>query len=651
MNRIGKSFSAARSAMGDAVQSSWGYNRGDNGHSGAISPTEQGDAHDGFTLAFSRGDDGSCVPNESFTICLEKTSGLPDAPVFLVARVCSASGQLKGTRAHTLYARRHEGDLQLDQTFGASSSSAERNLELITPNTGGSSDKLGNNRHHVFSAKRDLRCHPCGGDVLIIEAFIGQDTSPKSNSWSHCYARGQVSVGLLTSYSNGQSNMLRVPLHKNLIKGFGDDGEAFAELRVIDDTEGVLPQQPREQPLRTPHPPFNLLGDLINLDVGSNPASTSLLNSHQTTTRTKKPISKRVFFVRHGESKWNEAQRELLLSKMAKFDHPLTSIGVLQALESGRNAKQWVLRNGKQNGSTLTAHTAQNDKNSKDVEWSLSFQNAKKCFVSPLTRAVQTAALFLSEHPNKQLGAIRSEGLVGHEKTEHSYGPGDGSVTLLKALREVKSTHGSLDTIGIEKGHDILRRAFEKTRESLVTKGHTNPNQSHTNPNTPNPALTINPNLGQINPQHADQCIDSFAKKVNVNDAFGAWWTGKDSVDSVSEIDERVDDVLETIRLSSDPCVIIVGHSLWFQHAVKRLLKRQGSEGYVHSNQELAARLQNSKIDNCAVVGIDLVFDLASGTPTVEDMRFMFGSGSSDTKSNAPNNSVPNDLPFELARY
>ena len=122
-------------------------------------------------------------------------------------------------------------------------------------------------------------------------------------------------------------------------------------------------------------------------------------------------------------------------------------------------------------------------------------------------------------------------------------------------------------------------------------------------------------------------------------------------MDSVSEIDERVDDVLETIRLSSDPCVIIVGHSLWFQHAVKRLLKRQGSEGYVHSNQELAARLQNSKIDNCAVVGIDLVFDLASGTPTVEDMRFMFGSGSSDTKSNAPNNSVPNDLPFELARY
>ena len=198
---------------------------------------------------------------------------------------------------------------------------------------------------------------------------------------------------------------------------------------------------------------------------------------------------------------------------------------------------------------------------------------------------------------------------MGHEKTEHSYGPGDGSVTLLKALREVKSTHGSLDTIGIEKGHDILRRAFEKTRESLVTKGHTNPNQSHTNPNTPNPALTINPNLGQINPQHADQCIDSFAKKVNVNDAFGAWWTGKDSVDSVSEIDERVDDVLETIRLSSDPCAIIVGHSLWFQHAVKRLLKRQGSEGYVHSNQELAARLQNSKIDNCAVVGIDLVFD------------------------------------------
>ena len=48
--------------------------------------------------------------------------------------------------------------------------------------------------------------------------------------------------------------------------------------------------------------------------------------------------TKRVFFVRHGESKWNEAQRDINIASMMRFDHPLTLAGVQQAQALGGRA-------------------------------------------------------------------------------------------------------------------------------------------------------------------------------------------------------------------------------------------------------------------------------------------------------------------------
>ena len=48
--------------------------------------------------------------------------------------------------------------------------------------------------------------------------------------------------------------------------------------------------------------------------------------------------SKRIFFVRHGESAWNEAQREMQLAKMIRFDHPLNARGVQQAQQLAARA-------------------------------------------------------------------------------------------------------------------------------------------------------------------------------------------------------------------------------------------------------------------------------------------------------------------------
>ena len=176
--RTMKSLFAARSAMADAAHASLEYAR--EIRAGVdLSPSSSADkqALETATLAFRRGDDGKCVPNESFLICVEKTGGLPDSPIFLAARVVTSNGNLKGARAHTLSARRHDGAIDVAWSASTSRSSG----------------------HHVFCAKFDLRCVPAEGDVLSIETFVGSDTSQKSSSWGNAYARGVLSLQVLMS--------------------------------------------------------------------------------------------------------------------------------------------------------------------------------------------------------------------------------------------------------------------------------------------------------------------------------------------------------------------------------------------------------------------------------------------------------------------
>ena len=53
----------------------------------------------------------------------------------------------------------------------------------------------------------------------------------------------------------------------------------------------------------------------------------------QSTSMESGPLpTKRVFFVRHGESQWNRAQRRHnILAMVSAVDHPLTSQGAEQA--------------------------------------------------------------------------------------------------------------------------------------------------------------------------------------------------------------------------------------------------------------------------------------------------------------------------------
>ena len=94
-------------------------------------------------------------------------------------------------------------------------------------------------------------------------------------------------------------------------------------------------------------------------------------------------------------------------------------------------------------------------------------------------------------------------------------------------------------------------------------------------------------------------------------------------------MDERVDDFFETLRLGASDAVIVVEHSLWFQHAVRRLCARAG-RAFAEREKDAARALTSEKIGNCACVGLALAFDAATGEASLEDAAFLLGGGETE---------------------
>ena len=136
-------------------------------------------------------------------------------------------------------------------------------------------------------------------------------------------------------------------------------------------------------------------------------------------------ITRRVFFVRHGESMWNEATEQRELGKMLANDHPLSEVGIRQAR---RLRELWQ------------ASAASSEPR---------FLEAAHMFCSPLTRALQTCMIAMHGHPLFAQDAAAP------------------SLHLLATAREVKTVVG-LDTIGVACGQSaILSRVHQATAPFL----------------------------------------------------------------------------------------------------------------------------------------------------------------------------------------
>jgi hypothetical protein len=139
--------------------------------------------------------------------------------------------------------------------------------------------------------------------------------------------------------------------------------------------------------------------------------------------RLRKPASfrKTVFFIRHGESTWNDAQASHNVVNMIKeYDHGLSEVGKLQATCLAE----------------CTLPTLDGSPPDPDVA---KLMSAGVIYSSPLTRAIQTGMIGLEHHPT-----MRTKGVV-----------------LIRDVREVKNP-GSFDTVGVAKGSDIRHRVAKK---------------------------------------------------------------------------------------------------------------------------------------------------------------------------------------------
>jgi len=146
--------------------------------------------------------------------------------------------------------------------------------------------------------------------------------------------------------------------------------------------------------------------------------------------RVPPPLHKKktVFFVRHGESKWNKAENNKNLSQMLHFDHGLDENGIQAARELNQTWKKQL---------TSPDNDIMRDLMKRFIE-------AGTIYSSPLTRALSTALLVLQDHPS----------LASQE------------LHLLSNAREVKNL-GGLDTVGTRSGEDIISHVNEELAKIL----------------------------------------------------------------------------------------------------------------------------------------------------------------------------------------
>ena len=182
-------------------------------------------------------------------------------------------------------------------------------------------------------------------------------------------------------------------------------------------------------------------------------------------------------------------------------------------------------------------------------EWIASYARCKKCFSSPLTRAVQTAAFVVQQLPTRDFAGT----------------------TLLRSCREVKGTMGSMDCVGISSGTAIVERCAQKLKELV----------------------------GSIPGGVADVVMESIERRMDHNDAVGQWWTGREDIDSKEEVDERMTDFFDAMRFDPSDVCVVVTHSLF----IREMLGRFVSPAFEAAAPVLVRRMREHKLENCGCLG------------------------------------------------
>jgi broad specificity phosphatase PhoE len=250
-----------------------------------------------------------------------------------------------------------------------------------------------------------------------------------------------------------------------------------------------------------------------------------------------------VYFVRHGESSWNKAQSKLDLYEMGRqTDHPLSSKGREQAEEL----------------SSLVNEAQDNDLLHPDV-----------IYVSPLTRAIQTAVIGLR--------SVLAQPDFGH-------------LVLMANARE-KQNFGGFDSKPCCTGSNVLKRTLDEL--VLLYKGQ----------------------------KGADEVVKAFQKlKIDTAEVEDRWWHNVQA-ESPAQLKGRLSEFMAQLKYSPYKSIVVVGHSHFFRAVFKEFV----SDSFKERRKDFADQLSKMKLSNCGVARLSLDPSVEQGGP-ITDVELILGT-------------------------
>lgn len=316
---------------------------------------------------------------------------------------------------------------------------------------------------------------------------------------------------------------------------------------------------------------FGMESELLSLPLKELPQVT--IRARRVFSRTTR---KRLYLVRHGESRWNRAQaRRNVVGMLAFRDHPLNVKGAQQAvnmnkrwrfeanMESSRREEDDDILNQTFNPAQMNKIGFPQDQNSSELKidsdgdipsksFEAGFFEADAIFSSPLTRSLQTALLGLQYHPC----ALQSK------------------IKLLTCAREVQNLLGK-DSMGVVCGEESFTRAKQLLQQEC----------------------------GNVH-----SAWEAGVSGVDPYDAESEWWIA--TKESRSSVVSRMEDFINTIHYRPETNIIVVGHSLFFRQLFQYLpCQLDTTDPAYEAKQTLLEQLRLFKIENCGIVGLDLDFE------------------------------------------
>jgi len=279
-------------------------------------------------------------------------------------------------------------------------------------------------------------------------------------------------------------------------------------------------------------------------EAGPLPSGKACTVSFQVIDSGEVRAPKTIFLVRHGESSWNKAQSKLDLYEMGRqTDHPLSPDGRDQA-------------------------EALNELIGKECKDSR-LMNPDVVYVSPLTRAIQTAVI--------GLGKVLSE-------------PGSGHLVLMANARE-KQNFGGFDSQPMAIGSAVIKRTLDEL--VLLYQGR----------------------------KTGEGIVNAFRKlKFDTQEVQGRWWNPV-AAESDAEVKIRLEEFMAQLKYTPHKTIVVVGHSHFFRAVFKEFL----NPNFKDKHKDFAHQLCTSKLANCGVARLDLDPSITSGGP-ITNVELVLGT-------------------------